>query len=234
MSLKCVIIDDEKGAQSILQNYIKRLGNIELSGVFRDSVSAYGYLKKNKIDVAFLDINMPEIDGFALLDMLDRKPYIIFTTAYSDYALKGFEYNAVDYLHKPIRFERFIVALEKVEKLVFAEHYAKRYNRNIELKIDGVMRQIDVRDILFVESLGNYLKIHTQCSVHMLLMTLNKIEELLPADLFVRIHKSYIVNAAEVKNVITDKLTIVNTTLQIGKTYKKYFKEFMRNFENGS
>lgn len=227
MKLNCIIVDDEHGAQLVLENYIGKLNDFILTGKFNNAVEAFHFLKHNRVDVVLLDINMPEISGFGLLDMLIYKPTVIFTTAYSDYALKGFEYNAVDYLHKPIRFERFVVAMEKARKWSFIPG-SESEKEFIKLKIDGRVSTIPAIDICYIESLGNYIKIHTGNKTIVVLLTMNEIEKKLPQSTFVRIHKSYIVNAAMIIKVAEDHVQILTVSLPIGKTYKRYFVEYLK------
>ncbi len=224
--LNCIIVDDEEGARLILEDYISKLNYLHLSGKFANALDAFHFLKTNNVDVILLDVNMPEVSGFGLLNMLSHRPMVIFTTAYSDYALKGFDYNAIDYLHKPIRFERFVTAIEKALK--WSQVTEERFDvSNITLKSDGVALQVNVSGILYIESLGNYIKVHTTGKNHIVHLTMNEIERMLPVKQFVRVHKSYIINAdmAEESN---EQLIINNTAIPVGKTYKKYFTEYMR------
>jgi DNA-binding LytR/AlgR family response regulator len=158
--------------------------------------------------------------------MLNPKPMVIITTAYTDYAMKGFEYNAVDYLHKPIRFERFITAIEKAGKWQQLDKPANQ--GTIKLRIDGALTEVAAEDICYTESLGNYIKLVCTTKSHLILMTTRELEALLPPDRFVRIHKSYIVNADRISTTTYDTVTLNANTLPVGKTYKKYFAEFLR------
>jgi DNA-binding LytR/AlgR family response regulator len=230
MTLSCIIVDDEPGALQILENYIGKLSSLSLTGKFHNAIEAYYYLKQNKVDVLFLDINMPEIDGFGLLNMLTHKPVVIFTTAYSEYALKGFEYSAIDYLHKPIRFERFVTAVEKAQKWCVVQQTTE-FAEYIELKVDGQHKRINTTDIVYIEGLRNYIKLHTTNEMMIVLITMNEIENKLPGNVFVRIHKSYIINVSKIKITSNDQVEVNDTLLQVGKTYKKYFNEFMKFLE---
>lgn len=225
MKLKCIIVDDEQGARQILENYLGKLNYTELCGTFDNAVEAFHYLKQNKVDLLLLDINMPEVDGFGLLDMLAHKPVVIFTTAYSDHALKGFEYNAVDYLHKPIRFERFVVAMEKALKWASIQDDEPQID-TITIKADGAVIKLQVTDIYYIESLGNYIKVHTPRKIYIVHMTMNEMERLLPQKIFIRVHKSYIVNTTRIGSSTDEYVMINDTTIPIGKTYKKYFMNF--------
>ena len=231
MKLNCIIVDDEEGGQRVLENYISKLDHIKLAGKFYNAIEAFHFLKSNRVDVILLDINMPEIDGFGLLNMLAVKPTVIFTTAYSDYALKGFEYNAVDYLKKPIRFERFVVAIEKALKWSNMQNVVEEIEV-ITLNADGIALQVDVADIYYIESLGNYIKVHTQSNIHIVHMTMNKIEAQLPGKSFLRVHKSYIINFWKIEKNTNEHVQICGTAIPIGKTYKKYFAEFLKVSNN--
>lgn len=232
MKLNCIIADDEQGAQAVLESYIGKLEDMVLCGQFFNALDAFRYIKANQVDLVLLDINMPEIDGFGLLDMLEHKPMVIFTTAYSDHALKGFDYNAVDYLCKPIRFERFVKAIEKAQKWHSLKH-ARTTADHVELKIDGVSRNIKTADIYYIESLGNYIRLHTAGGAPLVLMTMTELENKLPPGKFVRLHKSYLVNAQHLQKMSPDEVVIAGTHLPVGKTYKKYFSEFMKSIKGG-
>lgn len=229
MKLRCVIIDDEPGAQYVLENYIGELNYAEVSAKFFNAIEAYHFLKNNPVDVLLVDINMPQVDGFGLLDMVGDKisPAIIFTTAYSDHALKGFEYGAIDYLHKPIRFERFVIAMEKAQRWCNARQ-PEETTEHIEVKVNGQNRLLKISDILYVESFRNYIHIHLPDKPVMVLMTMTEIENKLPKSSFVRIHKSYLVNAAKISNAEAGKVDVAGASLPIGKTYKKYLEAFLR------
>jgi DNA-binding LytR/AlgR family response regulator len=228
MKLNCVIVDDESGAQIVLENYCSKLDYAQVVGKFYNAVDALQFLNRNQVDVLYLDINMPEIDGFGLLNLLDQKPAVIFTTAYSEYALTAFEYGAIDYLHKPVRFERFIKAMEKAQKWCSVQK-TKAVANYIELRIDGRLETIETAHIVYVEGLGNYIKLHTTHNKEMLvLMTMAEIEDKLPASSFVRTHKSYIVNTAMINKVSDGKIQLPHAVLPIGNTYKKYFELLMK------
>ena len=224
--MTCVIIDDEPRAHHVLQHYISKRDDIIVAGNCYDALAAYDFLQKNRVDLLFLDINMPEIDGFGLLDMLNPKPMVIITTAYTDHAMKGFEYNAIDYLHKPIRFERFITAIEKAGK--WQQLAQAGSPSTIRIRIDGIMTELLAEDIYYTESLGNYIKLVCTSKTHLVLMPTRELEALLPLGKFVRIHKSYIVNASKITGSSYDSVTINGNALPIGKTYKKYFEEFLK------
>src|ERR1044071_1331526 len=185
MKLRCIIVDDEPGAQYVLENYIGQLGYATLAGKFYNAIDAYHFMRNHEVDVLLVDINMPQIDGFGLLDMVAHRPAIIFTTAYSEHALKSFDYGAIDYLLKPIRFERFVKAMEKVQKWHGLEDVTGDDPETIEVKSDGRVRSIKVADIYYIESLRNYLKIYLADRSILVLMTMNELESKLPRSLFI-------------------------------------------------
>lgn len=225
--LNCIIVDDEKGARVILEHYLSRLPQVALKGQFPDVLQAYHFLKQYKADLILLDINMPEIDGFGLLDMLEQRPPVIFTTASSDFALKSYDYHAVDYLHKPIRFERFVKAIEKAEKWIQAGTVEAPVE-SVSFRIRGRLLQLATQDILYAESLGNYLALHTRRQKHVVLMKMHEMEQLLPKSMFVRVHKSYLINMRSIDRWGDDQVQISDATIPVGKTYKKYFEEFSK------
>jgi DNA-binding LytR/AlgR family response regulator len=224
--LRCVIVDDEVGAQMVLEQYLSRIPETVLAGKFFNAIEALHYLRQHPADVLLLDINLPEINGFGLLDLLTNRPAVVFITAYTDHALKGFDYDAVDYLHKPVRFERFVQALNKARK--WAEQIRSVQlpeAKTITLRIDGYDCAVATTSIRYAESLRNYLKIHTEESSFLVLMPMQDLERQLGAPRFMRIHKSYLVNTERVTRVGLVELTIGKVTLPIGKTYRKYVKE---------
>ncbi|MGC4056813.1 MAG: LytTR family DNA-binding domain-containing protein [Chitinophagaceae bacterium] len=223
--LKCVIADDEPGAHNILRRYIEELPETELIGSCFNALEVHQLLKSHHADILLLDINMPEIDGFALLDMLPEPPAVIITTAYSDYAMKSYEYDAVDYLHKPIRFERFIKAIDKASRRL--DRGAVQENiSELDIKVDGKMVRIPTSEIIYLQSMGNYVKLVGHKKNYITAGTTREIEQKLPMPQFIRIHKSYIVNTSQIKEVKSDQVITPKETLPLGKTFKKYLETF--------
>lgn len=222
MKLSCIIVEDEEGSQYVLQKYMERLDYAEVSASFFNAIDALAYLRTNKTDVILLDINMPEQDGFALLDQLENKSIVIFTTAYSQYAMKAFEYNAIDYLYKPIHFERFSAAMEKAR--IWNNLLTQtRDTEQIQIRSDGRIVSLETTHIVYIESLGNYIKIHTPLKNYMALMTLNELEQVLPIKKFARIHKSYVINMDFITAITATDVHINEKNLPIGRTFKKLF-----------
>lgn len=225
MPLRCLIADDEPGSHLILKRYISELSFTEFAGSCYNAIEVYQFLKTNQTDILLLDINMPEIDGFALLDMLPHPPAVIVTTAYSDYAMKSYEYDAIDYLHKPIRFERFIKAIEKASRRLNpkAEEISLVL---LEIRVDGRLLQVPTEDILYIQSMGNYVKVVCSKKTYITALTTKELEHRLPAPQFIRIHKSYIVNTAHITEVKADQVYVAKEILPLGKTFKKYLELF--------
>jgi DNA-binding LytR/AlgR family response regulator len=222
MKMKCVIVDDEPRAHAVLKHYIEKMPAVELAGTAYSAMEAYDIIKNNKIDIVLLDINMHEMDGFSLMDMLEPRPMVIFITAHTEYAFKSYDYSAIDYLHKPLRFERLVKAIDKATrwKAMQAEN-----NKELEIKADGYNQTVQTDDICYIESMGNYCKLYLKTKKIITLSSLKDLEAKLPRPQFIRIHKSYIVNLCMVSVMNEFNMVIENTELPIGKTYKKYVLE---------
>lgn len=217
MKIKCAIIDDEPSSQNILKHLIGDVDFLEIAGVCNDAVDAMTFLKETKVDLLFLDINMPNLSGISFYKMLNNPPLVIFTTAYSEYAIEGFDVNAIDYLLKPFSFERFLKAVQKVKnKLVLEKEF-------IIIKSDKKLYQLKVNDILFIEALGDYIKIYTKDKVLVSYKTLGNILSLLPENKYIQIHKSYIINQSKLDFVEGNQVTIGLKKIPIGQKFKINF-----------
>jgi two-component system, LytTR family, response regulator len=228
MKINCIIVDDEPRAHKVLENYISRIPDISLVSTFFEGPKALNFLQATKVDLAFLDITMPEMNGFNLLDSLTDPPAIIFTTAHSKFALESYDYSAIDYLKKPISFERFLKAIEKLIVVAKNKHEAKPLSDHIDLRVDGEVISIPFTDIQYFQSLGNYVKVITSQKMLLTQITTKEIEENIPKELFVRIHKSYIVNKTLIGKVMDESIQIGTVTLPIGKTFKRYVVDATR------
>lgn len=225
MLLRCLIADDEPGSHLVLKRYLAELSFTECAGCCFNALEVYQFLKTHTVDILLLDINMPEIDGFALLDMLPNPPAVIVTTAYSDYALKSYEYDAVDYLHKPIRFERFIKAIEKAARRLNEKNISLPL-APLEIRVDGRAQEIPTEDISYIQSMGNYVKLVCNKKTYITALTTKELEQRLPAPQFIRIHKSFIVNTRHIQKVKADQVFTEKGPLPLGKTFKKYLELF--------
>ena len=224
--IKVLIIDDEPRAHVVLESYIEKTPQLELVGNCYNAVEAYAFLKTTPVDLLFLDITMPEVSGFSLLKMLKSPPHVIFTTAHSEFAVESYEYNAIDYLKKPIPADRFNKAISKLEQWINKGVSTAALKDNIELKINGEQKTIPLNQILYVQSLGNYVKVYLETGkVLITQITTKELEDSLGGSSMIRIHKSYIINRAKISQVFDEELMIGNARLPIGKTFKKYVRE---------
>lgn len=219
--LKCLVVDDESIAREGIIEYINKLDFLSVAGVCSSALEAAEYLKKHEIDLMFLDIQMPHLSGLEFLESLQNPPLTIFTTAYSEYALDGFRLQVVDYLLKPIAFKRFFQASMKALEIV------KLRNQNDDLENSNMfVRQGDsfVRivwsDILYIESMQNYVKLHFKDRMLTIYQTMISLEEMLPKDAFFRIHKSYLVNILHIDLITGNKLLIDGNELPISRQRK--------------
>ena len=231
MQLKCVAIDDEPLALELIKNYVSRFPSLTLVQTFEDAISGAEYLRKNPVDLLFVDINMPDIAGIDLVRALDSKPMVIFTTAYKNFAFEGFELEAIDYLLKPIDIKRFGKAIEKA-----ADYYRYKNAINGDGEGDSLyvyseykMVKINLKDIEYIESMEDYIKIHLQFDKTILtLMPLKKVLEKLPEERFQRIHRSYIVPVSKIISIQNRKLKLPAIELPISESYADFARRWMK------
>ncbi|SHH72177.1 LytR/AlgR family response regulator transcription factor [Flavobacterium defluvii] len=219
---KCIIVDDEPAAHYVLANYIKQNPQLELVFQGYNGIEAMDYLRENKVDLMFLDINMPEISGMELLKIIPNHPKTILTTAYSEFALESYDYGVIDYLLKPIYFPRFLKAVDRffsTENVKAKEEEA--IVNSISVKIDGYFIDIELDQLLYAQSFGNYVKLHTTKRTYLASITTTELEKCLPEKNFMRIHKSYIVALDKIDTTEKDFVSIKNEKLPIGITYKR-------------
>ena len=230
MELKCLIVDDEVLAQDVIEKYISNIPTLKLVGKCDNAVETISFLHNNSVDLLFLDLNMPELSGLEMLKTLTNPPKVILTTAYSEYALESYEYGVVDYLLKPIKLERFIKDVNKVveqysENTVREDIPEKQHSQTIFIKEDQVTYQVNLNDILFVEAYGNYLKIHTKEKVFVTRDTMHDIEKRLSVELFLRIHKSFIISLSKIESISGNRVYIHKTEVPVGEMYKMALKQ---------
>jgi two-component system, LytTR family, response regulator len=232
--LKCIAVDDEPLALDLIQDYIDKVPFLEFIARFESPLEAMAYLHDNQVDLLFLDIQMEELSGIKLLNTLKIKPQVILTTAYASFALEGYELDVTDYLLKPISFDRFLRASNKA----FEKFRLIRGNKESQenemvisnprndyffVKTEYRLQKINFADILFVEGQGDYLKIYTPKENIMTLQNFKRMEEILPAFNFIRVHRSYIIALDKIENVVRQHLTIAGHIIPIGDTYKEEF-----------
>ncbi len=233
--MKCLLVDDEPKALEILRKYVERVRFLELGGAFREPVHALQYLASNPVDLIFLDINMPDMSGIQFLNALHTRPLVIFTTAYEDYAVRSYDYDAVDYLLKPIEFDRFMRAVTKA--LEFHEQRGKSersgYSEGtatlngaenfLVVKSGTDYHKLLIDEILYVEAAGNYAVFVTASANVMSLLSMKDVGSLLPPGRFFRIHKSYIVNFRHVSKIERDQVKVGSKLIPIGDTFRESF-----------
>jgi DNA-binding LytR/AlgR family response regulator len=229
MKLRCLIVEDEPPAQEIISGFIRDCGQLELVKICPDALAALDLLRQEPIDLIFLDINLPRLSGLNLLKTLDRPPMVIFTTAYPEYAVQGFEADAVDYLVKPFSFERFLKAVNKaIEKTRYSQHPAESQPAPsgslqdfILLKADKKLYKIPLSEILFIEATGDYLKVlysDKQLVVH---GTIKGILGKLPPGDFIQVHKSFIISVNHINFIEGNRIRIGSMFIPIGRSYKE-------------
>ena len=218
--MKCLIVDDEPIAREILESYLADTPGLSLIASCNSALQAMDMLKKESVDLMFLDVNMPRLSGIELLRTLERYPAIILTTAYPDYALQGYELDVVDYLLKPFSFERFLKAVQKVENRY---QISDGSARQLIVKSDKKTWPLEIDDIRFVESVGDYVNITTVGRKILVHDTLKNIEELLPGGQFIRVHKSWIVSRNAIDFIEGNYIMSGSTSIPIGKSFKEEF-----------
>lgn len=237
MKLKCILVDDEPLALNLLESYAAQIHNLEVAGKFTHPVKALEFLRENPVDLLLVDIQMPDLNGLELVSQLTVKPVLIFTTAFSQYALDGFRADAVDYLLKPIDFTDFQKAINKVTELLELRN-AK--NTNFEtnkeflfIKSEYKIIRINFSEIVYIQGMSEYVKIHlTVRKPVMSLLSLKSLENQLPSDMFMRVHKSYIVNLHKINTVERNEIVYDDgTIIPVSQQYKDAFQAFLdKNF----
>lgn len=217
MKVKCLIIDDEPSSQNILNTFINDIDFLELKGIFNNAIDAIDVLRTQQIDLLFLDINMPKISGLEFYKSLQNPPKVIFTTAYAQYAIDGFEVNAIDYLLKPFSFNRFLKAVNKLNQENITN---KDY---LIVKANKAIHKAYFTDIQYIEACGDYVKIHLAKNIITTNSTFTKILERLPQNIFIRTHKSFAINTNKVKQVNGNIVLIDDIKVPIGQKYKSDF-----------
>lgn len=217
--IKCIAIDDEPLALQVVKEFCSRISFLQLEQIFTDTDEAKKYIEQNKIDVLFLDIQMPDINGLQFFTSLIEKPIVIFTTAYRDFAVEGFSVDAVDYLLKPFEYDRFLKACYKAkEYLEFLSTQELQLN-SLFIKVNYEIMKVNLKDIELIEALDDYIKIYIKPNPVLTLMTLKNIQEKLPARDFLRVHRSFIIPIHKVEKFSKTKIWIANKEIPIGSSY---------------
>lgn len=225
--MNCIVVDDEPIALEGISEYAKRTPFLKLMGQCKNGYEAIEVISKNDVDLIFLDINMPDLTGVEMMNSIPNPPMVVFTTAYPDYALKGFELNAVDYLLKPISYEKFLLASQKAYKL-FSMSETKDESVNEEyiyVKSEKKLVRVDFNDITYIEGLKDYIRIHTSKTKLIAYLSLNKLKDSLPSDKFIQVHKSFIISMNSVTSIDNNLIHINNDFIPIGRAYRSEFFE---------
>lgn len=220
--MRCLIVDDEPLAQEVLENYVQRVDDLKLVKKCSNAMETIQALHKDKVDLIFLDIQMPVIDGMSFLKSLKNPPSVIVTTAYPKYAIQGYDLDVADYLLKPISFERFLKAVNKVIDQRKGSHDEMVSTEYMFMKVDSKLVKVNFSDITYIEGMKDYLKIFVKGSEKPLVIhqTMKRIEELLPKNKFIRIHKSYIISLSAVTSIVGNMVEIAGREIPIGANYK--------------
>ena len=221
--MKCLIVDDNTMARMAMKQLVKQVKDLELVQECADAMEAYNTINEMQVDLLFLDIEMPGMSGLDLIRNLgNKKPLIIFTTAKKDYAVEAFELNVVDYLVKPVSPARFLQAIEKANEAYASNKQEVKLEDQafVFVKDNGVLKRVNVDDILFLEAMGDYVKVHTQHKFHVLHSTLKAIEEKLPQSKFIRVHRSYIISINKIDSIQDGVIAIGKSTIPVADTYR--------------
>lgn len=227
MSIKCMIVDDEQLARTLLNEYVKKLPQLELVATCKNPLEAMDILQREAVDLMFLDIQMPELTGVEFLKSMIVKPAVIFTTAYSEYALEGYQLDVVDYLVKPFPFERFLKAVNKASELIRLKKLdeepqpAQVMDDFIVVHADRKIYKIGIGEIKYIEGLKEYVSYYTEDKRIIALESLKRLEEILPSDRFMRVHRSYIVPFSRIKNMDGNQLEIGDKLIPVGRSYRE-------------
>ncbi|HWB26726.1 MAG TPA: LytTR family DNA-binding domain-containing protein [Chitinophagaceae bacterium] len=220
--LRCIIVDDEPVARKILQEFSEQVPYLELAGKFENVLKADAFLQDNRVDVMFLDIEMPKLTGLQYLKATSVQPLVILTTAFPQYALEGYELDIIDYLLKPFAFSRFLKAVQKAKEYSEMKNVALPAGTSsyIFVRSDKRIEKVELTDILYVESIGNYVSICTEHKKIIAYLTLKSIESQLPAGEFIKIHQSFIANLSRVNAIEGNQVVMKNAALPISRNYR--------------
>lgn len=236
--LKCLVIDDEPLAIQLLEDHINRVSFLQLSATFINPLEALISLNKNPVDLIFLDIQMPQLNGVQFMELLHNRAMVVITSAYQEYAIEGFEHNVIDYLLKPISFERFYRAVEKAYN---TKHPNATINTHKELfptkagyifiKVENKMVRVELDDIIYIEGLKNYVSIFTKTQRIITLQVMRQLEEILPPGRFVRVHKSFIIALDKINSIERQEIYLKDKIIPIGNTYAENFYKVLEGLK---
>ncbi len=228
-NIRCIIVDDEPLAIKVIASHLNKVSDIEIVATCTDAIAAYEIIQKQQIDLVFLDIQMPELTGIELVKTLEFPPKVIFTTAFRDYALEGFELDVVDYLLKPVSLPRLLRALDKYRRLLPrpAASPAETHRQFLTVRSNRQTRRIPLEEILFIESLSDYVQIHTTAANIITKEKISSLSEKLASDEFLRIHRSFLVSIKSITSFTADTVQVNQHTLPVSRSYRKSVKDRM-------
>lgn len=226
--IRCLVVDDEPPAREVLKRYIAELPLLQLAGECSNAVETLAFLQQHPVDLLFLDIQMPQLRGTELLTILKHPPKVVFTTAHPEYALQGYELDIVDYLLKPIQFDRFLKAVQKAVQLpaamaeVAAPPPSPRQDPFVYFRADRKMVKVMLKDILYIESMKDYVKVFTEEGVIITKQSMTSVEAMLPEELFVRVHRSFIVSVQKIRSYTAELIEVEKAEIPIGKLFRNH------------
>ena len=230
--ITCIIVDDEPLAVKLLESFVAKTPQLQLLASFTDSVEALSFLRDHSVQLAFMDIQMPDMNGMELSHMLPERTKVIFTTAFKEYAFESYEVSAIDFLLKPIRYNKFIAAVEKAEQWFSHQKETPSTPKTMFIRVDGELRQINFDNILFVEGMKDYVRFHVEgerlpLTTH---MTMKAVEDALPAEDFMRINRSYIVRLDKIRTVDRNLCAYIgNEIIRVTEAYREAFERYCSN-----
>jgi len=235
--IKCIIVEDERLAQDVIKNHLQRSGRFNLVGTYRNAPEAREALEKEEVDLIFLDIQLPGMTGLHFLRSLSNPPLVVFITSYPEYALESYEFNVIDYLLKPVSYERFSKTIDKIiDGKIFktsANDIKPFHHEHLFIRSNSKFFRISFSDIIYIEGMKDYLKIHTADHVIITHQTMGEMENILPSGQFIRIHKSYIIAIAHIKAVFGNSVDMGKELLPIGLFYKDRIMSFIAGKPSG-
>ena len=229
MKLNCIIVDDEPLSRNFLKRFCEKSEKVDVKGSFANASEAISYLESNKVEVIFLDVEMPGLNGFQMLDYLSYLPEVIMTTSKTDYAFTAFEYNVTDFLKKPVEYNRFLDALNKAEESFKNNQPGQNSKKDIVIKSNGNYVRLDYNDILYVEGMGDYVKYVTPDKTYIAHSTLRAVEDTVGKDNFLKVHRSYIVNIKKINHLTDNNIHINGVSIPVSKANKAELLEKLRS-----
>ena len=227
--MRCIAIDDEPLALQLIAEYVSRIPFLSLENVFTDPDEGKSWLQQNDVDLLLLDIQMHEVNGLQFYKSLIKKPLVVFTTAYSEYAVDGFSVDAVDYLLKPFEYDRFLKAILKAREYLEFLSSQELQMASIFVKVDYQLMKINLKDIELIEGLDDYIRIHVKPKSVLTLMTLKSLQEKLPSNEFIRIHRSYIVPASKIESFGKSKVKVAGKEIPVGSSYSEVYQQLLKS-----